>query len=358
MNRDGPRIVCGADNGVFVWDVVQQVALAGPLYGSEDAQSVALGAYQSRIAVGHRNGDISIYDADTFRPASRCLRGHTSVVTFVAFCRSDSRLLSGSEDGAVRYWNCGEGVLQSAADDATHESHRSHIPGRQITISANCKVVPLERYRSIALYNAEISDTVGELATNGFVKHFCISDDGAYVGVIDEYSVVVWNIGYPACPRQVFTSLYNFSYRVSAVFSADSKRLAAYLDNGAILIWNVANGGGIQQIRSRAYQDMTASELRIVAFPPDSDAVESGELESRSNDCPLYAHDGEFYLRTATSNMKIMSLPGMWTRKGDWLFDRLRGRLWRRKIGGFLFIAQLENCPEVVERCSSPRKSC
>lgn len=118
ISSNGSRIASGGGDGVFVWDAKRCIVLAGSLDDSNDACSMALSADESRIAVGHTDGDISIYDAHTCRPACRRLRGHMSYVSSVALCLNGLRLVTGSEDNTVRLWNCDDGLFMSTLENA------------------------------------------------------------------------------------------------------------------------------------------------------------------------------------------------------------------------------------------------
>ena len=60
------------------------------------------------FAIGGKNGDISIGDIEQKR-INRCLRGHTSEISSLVYSRCGNTLVSGSEDGSIRFWRMDRG---------------------------------------------------------------------------------------------------------------------------------------------------------------------------------------------------------------------------------------------------------
>lgn len=352
ISRDGSRIVSGGNDGVYVWDVSRCIALAGPLDDSEMANSMALSTDELRIAVGHRNGDISVYDADSYQSVRERLRGHTKSVESITFGVSNSMLISGSEDCTIRLWNCRNEGPKPLPDGAVHESRCPYQQGNQIALLANDAIIVVtkgwteDNLYEIVLYNAETCDLVGELTLATSVISVFSSDDGAYIGAVCEASILAWNIRDCATPRKVFEQIAETKAAYEcAAFSADNARLAAVLEDGSVKIWSITDGHCVQEISSGGFWLMEPSELRALAFPSDVFVEESNPLDQQASGNQIYVNHSEFFVRTSSSDVKVLSPPQDQIYDWNWVFDRVRGQLWLASFEGLVFVARLENCP-------------
>lgn len=134
-----------------------------------------------------------IHDAHAMQLARGILREHMSAVNSVAFCSNISRLVSGSEDNTVHYWNCGEGVSQSTVDDSAHEPQRCYLSGFASAMSANNNIVAVSRRADfgISLYDTERLDFDTELSIDPIVDLLCTGEDGEYFGLICKEAIIV-----------------------------------------------------------------------------------------------------------------------------------------------------------------------
>jgi hypothetical protein len=102
---DGKRIVSGAaDSSVWVWDVAEQKEI-GKLNGHTEAPlCLAYSPDGNRIATGARDNSVRIWDANTFKLLSE-LFGHTRSVNAVSFSPDGKTLASCSDDSTIRLWS-------------------------------------------------------------------------------------------------------------------------------------------------------------------------------------------------------------------------------------------------------------
>ncbi|MEU9285625.1 caspase family protein [Streptomyces sp. NPDC048275] len=112
-----PVVVTGGDDGARLWDLAAAEQLGrpiGPLGGSVSA--VALGVMGGRTVVltGDSDGVVDIWDALTHeRVEMSAAMSHTAPISKLALEHQvdATRLVVGSEDGAVRMWNLDAGTL-------------------------------------------------------------------------------------------------------------------------------------------------------------------------------------------------------------------------------------------------------
>ncbi|KAH7338731.1 WD40-repeat-containing domain protein, partial [Rhizoctonia solani] len=79
----------------------------------EARYSVTISPEGDRIASGHRDGSIHIYDAQTGAEVAGPIRAHTSPINSVAFSPNGSHIASGSYDHTVRIWDSYSGTSVS-----------------------------------------------------------------------------------------------------------------------------------------------------------------------------------------------------------------------------------------------------
>ncbi|CAG8662244.1 15943_t:CDS:10, partial [Acaulospora morrowiae] len=103
-NKDGEILISGSGDGdVKVWSIRKDsMDLLKILKGTEDSGILTLALHDELIFCGVQNGNIKIYDLDTYQHV-RSLMAHDDDVLALAI--HENYLFSGSADGTIKRWN-------------------------------------------------------------------------------------------------------------------------------------------------------------------------------------------------------------------------------------------------------------
>jgi WD40 repeat protein len=108
FSPDGRRLAAGGEeNTVKVWEVEKGGELLTTLQGHlGEVYAVAFGAAEEGrwIASGGEDGTVKVWDSRTGKLA-HSFRGHTGLISSLAFSPDGKRLYSGSRDTTVRVWD-------------------------------------------------------------------------------------------------------------------------------------------------------------------------------------------------------------------------------------------------------------
>ena len=168
----------------------------------------------------------SLFTALAFSPGlTTFLRGHTDVVTSVAYSPDGKILASGSQDGSVRLWTASTGLL------------------------------------------------LGELIRQGPISSLVFSPDGAKLAVGTDWGQVhLWDTATRARLGEPLNTPTGRVYSVA--FSPDGKTLALGSDDASASLWDVDS-------RQPIGEPLRAGEARVysVAFSPDGKTLAAGSDE-------------------------------------------------------------------------------
>ncbi len=211
-----------------------------------------------------------VYDADG--AVRLTLRGHDGPVRSVALTPDGQTLLSGSDDGTVRFYDATAGSLLRSVSlgnpvDALAVSPDGGLlaagqPNGQVQIR---QVVDGSLVRTLSGHTAGIND-------------LAFSADGARLAsASSDRKAIVWDVASGAMLRGFD---HDLAVRAVAFSPADADLLATGGEDGRITLWNVADGSKVRVINAH---DQAVNDL---AFAPDG-----ATLFSASNDNTARAWD-------------------------------------------------------------------
>jgi WD40 repeat protein len=277
FSPDGRRILSGDSAGrLRLWDTAKNEPFSPPIPAFDGSVAVvAFAPNGCRFVSGGQDlleepddpktetefKTLRLWDAATFQPIGQHLRGHTEVVSAVAFSPDGSQFASGGDDGKVRLWKTN---ATGAVFDKLLTSHEAKV--RSIAYSPDGKSVASSGggYGTILLSNAASGKTFvwplgGE---DESVISVVFSPDGSSLAsggedsklrLLDSSSGVA--LGKP---------LIGHADRInSVVFSPDGRHIVSGGEDGTVRLWDVARHFGPDRVNllCDALQPIRKSEI-------------------------------------------------------------------------------------------------
>jgi WD40 repeat protein len=238
-NDDGSRILEGTSNGALnIWEPDNKrlgsgLAIGGPI-ASGPATSVAFSADGRIAAFAGSNREIQIFRTTYMSQRNKVFasfRGHTGVITSMAFLDDGQRLVSASADKSIRLWESGKPAR-------FFKGHSS--PATSIAASLN-----------------------GQLIASG-------SDGGA---------ILIWDVESGNLLQTLRGSVGTVA---SLAFSGDGRQLISGGADKTLRLWDVVAGTALKTFEGHK------EAVTAVAFSRDGHAVASG---SKDRSIRLWAID-------------------------------------------------------------------
>ncbi|KAF8684577.1 WD40 repeat-like protein [Rhizoctonia solani] len=241
--------LCAKSNWVYQHYSKRMQGLANVAIGQRDDAALAIWNTEStpfaiavspdgsRIASGHVNGSINIYDTQTGAIVAGPFKGHESGVLCVAFSPDGTHLASGSHDNTVIIWN-------------THSGSIVFGPFKGHTDSVWCVVFSPDGDRIVS-GSADRSVIVWEASSGRII-----------LGPLQGHTDHVYSVGYSSDASTIMSGSDDGTIRLwkaydgtlihelpsaggelfQAALSPDGKQAVGCYKEGSIQIWDVASG--------------------------------------------------------------------------------------------------------------------
>ncbi|KAF7972469.1 hypothetical protein HWV62_17886 [Athelia sp. TMB] len=240
-----------------------------------DVQCVSFSPDGSRIVSGSDDGAVRVWDALSGQLALPPLQGHKDRVTSVCFSLDGSRIVSGSVDKTVRVW-----------DALSGQPALPPLQGHEDVVTSVCfspdgsRIISGSVDKTVRMWDARMWDALsGQLALPPLQGHedvvtsVCFSPDGSRIvsGSLDN-TVQVWDAlsGRPALPP-----LQGHEGGVYTVcFSPDGSRIVSGSEDNTVRVWDALSG-------RPALRPLQGHEGGVctVCLSPDGSRIVSGSVD-------------------------------------------------------------------------------
>lgn len=295
--RSGNSVLCIAGGAVYELSTDTLEIQKRTEIACEGVRCMAVSRDSSSIAVGLRDGSISILEAGSYS-ATHSFLAHTKAVNVVAFSPDGTRFASGSDDITVRVWDLG---LRERIGK-TFERH-NHSVGALAFSPDGSSIVSASWDRTVRLWTIGSGEQVGEswmtpsalifldyaqkgkriiaaLATEyGWRTKRAnmppedearVFDDAIFFSSIDtgyawatNVSMQIWRadvLGRKQAPVSGHTTIVR-----SVSFSHDGKRIVSGSHDTTIRIWDAETGKSLKTFEEMKHDSL----VNTVAFSPD-----------------------------------------------------------------------------------------
>ncbi|MDQ7025583.1 MAG: serine/threonine-protein kinase [Anaerolineae bacterium] len=259
---DGVMVAAGDGEGIVKLWRAGINGTASNLRGHSDVVSaIAFNPDGSLLASAGRDMTIRLWDTGTGQTVS-VLIGHTGAIRDIAFSPNGQILASGAEDGTLRLWNISTGqVIRRIAADSTRVLAVAFSPEGQTVASGG-------RTGIVRLWNPENGAEYSNLAGHSEeIRSLAFSPDGQFIASSStDNSAIIWRRGNG---QRVHTLLHERDvFAVS--FSPDSTLLATGGRDNNLRLWDVATGQEVKNLTGHG------GWVLGVSFAPDGRSLITG----------------------------------------------------------------------------------
>jgi WD40 repeat protein len=256
---------------VKVWDAQTRQQLLDLKGHTFIVSSVAFSPDGTRIASGSWDGTVKVWDAQTGQRVLD-LQGHTRPVQSVAFSPDGKRLASGSgvynQPGEVKVWNLQTGgqVLDLKGHTRPVQSVAFSPDGKRFATGSadqTVKVWDLQKDQEVLIPEGT---TLGPTAFSPDGTRF-VSGSGVYHALKGQYDGVEVKVGDLQSGQEVLTLKGHTNGVTSVCFSPDGKRIASASSDETVKVWEAQTGQELLNLKGAGVD---------IAFSPDGKRIATG----------------------------------------------------------------------------------
>ncbi|QRV92793.1 WD40 repeat protein [Ceratobasidium sp. AG-Ba] len=294
FSGDGQRIATGhKDHTILVWDAQTGIPLLEPLRGHSDAiRSVAFSLDGHHIISGSDDATVRIWDVHAGTEMFEPLRGHSGGVSSVALSSNGQHIVSGSDDKTLRIWSfsTGQAIFKPL------QGHEEPVTAVAFT-SDGQRVVSGSKDKTIRLWDVHTGSSLLQplRGHSGPVTSIACSITGQHiVSGSEDKTIRTWDA---LTGHALLKPLCGHEATITCVsFSTDSQRIISGSSDKTIRIWDAHTDATVleplQSHSDRVRSVALSNDGRWIASGSDDRTVriwnaQTGEMHFS----PLQGHD-------------------------------------------------------------------
>jgi WD40 repeat protein len=257
---DGLLAINNEDHVIHKWDIGLAISIASIEGYASSVTSLAFDPNSSLLAVGHFNGPVRIWDAES-RRLLRILRGHADVVHLLYFEDSDV-LASAGDDNAFRRWSSSSGEMLSEDLGSSLRGISFGFGSGLVAFNAGGGMLEVADFLA--------QETLFRLRAGNIVAlQFSTRCCAWYLasGTL-EGRIKVWEM---AGGEQVLDLEAHVGPVVALAFSPDRRLIASADGQQAVRVWEIATG--------ELLAELEAPGVTALAFAPDGRSLATGGFD-------------------------------------------------------------------------------
>jgi WD40 repeat protein len=191
------------------------------------------------------------------------LKGHSFVVSSVAYSPDGQTLASGSWDRTIKLWDVNTGnLLQTLEDHSELVNSVAYSPDGQTLASSSID-------NTIKLWDVKTGNLLQTLEGHSYwVNSVAYSPDSQTLATGSYYDTIkLWNV---KTGKLLQTLTAHSSWVTSVAYSPDGQTLTSGSSDGTIKLWNVKTGKLLQTLTGHS------NEVNSLAYSPDGQTLTSG----------------------------------------------------------------------------------
>lgn len=274
FSPDGTTLAsANGDGSLAFWHIATGEMIGTPIISHFAAiRAAVLSPDEKLLATAAEDYKIIVWDTTT-HAAIHTLQGHTNYVLTLAFSHDGSKLISGSGDRTVRFWDMATGE-QTAMLTFDHPVTSVALnPTDTILGTGSCQKVDTNRQCSageIRLWTMESQAAIGQpiVKHTTYVRSLAFSPDGRLLTSAGDQHIYLWNA---ADGTEIGALDKHTSSVVSLAFNPDGSLLVSAGRDGKVILWETAT-------RSQLGEPLAehSDAMNSVAFTADGKLIAGG----------------------------------------------------------------------------------
>jgi WD40 repeat protein len=240
------------------------VPLTDPMRHHAGVRSAQFSPDGQRVLTVSEDNAVRVWDALSGKPISEPMM-HKGMVNAAQFSPDGQRVVTASEDKTARLWDAAGG--KPIGEPMKHESRvlsAQFSPDGQRVVTAE-KAEKLWLDKTVRLWDAASGKPVGELVMDkGSVRSAQFSPNGQWVVTASQDKTALWDA---ASGKPVGEAMQHEGMVNSAQFSPDGERVVTASDDKTVRLWDAASG---QQIGEPMTNE---GKVYSAQFSPDGQRV-------------------------------------------------------------------------------------